>query len=81
MERCGFGRQPRLGSVSYQSFNVSDHLGRLREGSNVLAIHGLNRQLTSSDFLIDAMLEAGVMEWARWPRVPSAIRGPLPSMR
>ncbi len=33
--------------------------GLLRSGDNILAIHGLNRSTTSSDFLIDADLEAG----------------------
>ncbi|MDA7644740.1 lamin tail domain-containing protein [bacterium] len=49
-------------AVSYQNFKISDHLGRLQEGANVLAIQGLNIQLTSSDFLLDALLEVGVVE-------------------
>ena len=68
---------PDSAAVSYQSFNVSDHLGRLREGSNVLAIHGLNRQLTSSDFLIDAMLEAGVMESGKVAEGAIRYQGPI----
>jgi len=36
----------------------------LREGRNLLAIHGLNTSLTSSDFLVSATLEATVVEFA-----------------
>ena len=49
-------------AVNFQTFKVSDHMGRLREGANVLAFQGLNAQLTSSDFLLDALLEVGVVE-------------------
>ena len=49
-------------AVSYQNFKISDHLDRLQIGANILAIQGLNAQLTSSDFLLDALLEVGVVE-------------------
>ncbi len=49
-------------AVNFQTFKVSDHMGRLREGANMLAFQGLNAQLTSSDFLLDAILEVGVVE-------------------
>lgn len=39
-------------AVEFASFNVSEHLGALRNGTNVLAIHGLNRGTSSSDILI-----------------------------
>jgi hypothetical protein len=42
-----------------QSFDISTHIGALREGGNILAIHGLNTSLNSSDFLICAELVAG----------------------
>jgi hypothetical protein len=42
----------------FQSFQVADHLGLLKAGTNVLAVQGLNRGVGSSDFLIWAMLEA-----------------------
>ncbi|MBN1805694.1 MAG: lamin tail domain-containing protein [Sedimentisphaerales bacterium] len=44
---------------SIESFDLSDYLGELRRGSNVLAIHGLNASTTSSDLLISAELMAG----------------------
>jgi hypothetical protein len=42
-----------------ESIPVSDHLSSLRNGDNILAIHGLNISNTSSDFIISAELVAG----------------------
>ncbi|MDT8302279.1 MAG: lamin tail domain-containing protein, partial [Sedimentisphaerales bacterium] len=42
-----------------ESFSITDHISALRQGSNILAIHGLNVSTTSSDFLISAELIAG----------------------
>ncbi|MFC1604395.1 chitobiase/beta-hexosaminidase C-terminal domain-containing protein [Planctomycetota bacterium] len=42
-----------------QSFDISTHIDALHEGDNILAIHGLNTSLGSSDFLISAELVAG----------------------
>ena len=39
-------------AVLYEDISISQHLGLLNTGANVLAIHGLNRPATSSDFLI-----------------------------
>ena len=47
-------------AVLFEYIDVSDYLSALRSGDNVLAIHGLNYGLTSSDFLISAELEATV---------------------
>ncbi|NQT03753.1 MAG: lamin tail domain-containing protein [Planctomycetes bacterium] len=44
---------------SVESFDLSDYLGELRRGQNILAIHGLNISTTSSDFIISAGLTAG----------------------
>ena len=38
--------------------DVSQHLGLLKAGTNVLAVHGLNGTIGSSDMLIDAILDA-----------------------
>jgi len=43
-------------AVIFENFNVSSFLNVLRSGENILAIHGLNQRLTSSDFLISAEL-------------------------
>ena len=42
----------------FKSFLISQHIDLLKEGSNVLAIQGLNVSAGSSDFLIDAALDA-----------------------
>ena len=46
-------------ATSFVNFPVSDHVGELVSGTNVLAIHGLNSSLSSSDFLISPELQAG----------------------
>ncbi|YCM43051.1 lamin tail domain-containing protein [Verrucomicrobiaceae bacterium 227] len=40
------------------TLNLSSHLHELLNGTNILAIHGMNRSATSSDFLIDPTLTA-----------------------
>ena len=42
-----------------ESFSITDHISALRQGNNILAIHGLNVSSTSSDFLISAELVSG----------------------
>ena len=51
-------------AVVYESFNVSNHLSRLRPGTNILAIEGHNAGSTSSDLLFQATLEATEAEAA-----------------
>ena len=41
-----------LNSNSVERFNISDFIGNLNAGENLLAIHGLNTSIQSSDFLI-----------------------------
>lgn len=38
------------------TFDITGHKGNLKAGTNLLAIHGLNANLSSSDFLINAEL-------------------------
>ena len=45
-------------AVLFESIDVSAFIDELQQGSNVLAIHGLNASSTSSDFLISAELTA-----------------------
>ncbi len=42
-----------------QPFALSEHIDKLKAGSNLLAIHGLNESTTSTDFLISVELTAG----------------------
>lgn len=44
-------------AIVLQKYDISEHLGLLTEGPNLLTIHGLNRNDGSSDFLISAELE------------------------
>ncbi len=45
-------------SSSWDSYDISAHIGELDSGDNILAIHGLNTSDGSTDFLISAELEA-----------------------
>jgi len=46
-------------AILLDSFDISSHLSLLEAGNNILAIHGLNYNTTSTDFLISAELVAG----------------------
>lgn len=46
---------------SYESFNIIEYANLLVDGDNILAIHGLNEKTTSSDFIINATIEAGLV--------------------
>ena len=46
-------------AVSFVPFDMTSHLNELRAGNNVLAIHGLNDSLGSSDMLITPRVEGG----------------------
>jgi len=48
-----------LDAINTEPFNVTEHLGALRAGENLLAIHGLNVDTTSSDFLCSVSLTVG----------------------
>jgi hypothetical protein len=56
-------------AVQYESFDISAHGDRLRAGKNVLAIHGLNGGLTSSDMLIVAELVSTDRGKSRLPEI------------
>lgn len=44
------------------TFNISEYVNQLRAGENLLAIHGLNVETSSSDFIIGTELIAGISE-------------------
>jgi hypothetical protein len=46
-------------AVLFEGFDCSPFLGDLQAGNNVLALHGMNMGLTSSDFLLSVELIAG----------------------
>ncbi len=45
-------------AVLFESIDLSEHINKLRQGDNILAIQGLNAGTTSSDFLIGVELTA-----------------------
>ena len=45
---------------AYENFNLTDKLDLLKAGKNVLAVQGLNEKVTSSDFIINCSLVAGL---------------------
>lgn len=61
----------------FESVDISAHLGHLNRGDNLLAIHALNASVDSSDFLINAALEAGVLP-SDGPELPVQVyTGPI----
>ncbi|MCF7972218.1 MAG: CotH kinase family protein [Phycisphaerae bacterium] len=63
----------------FQSFDCSNSLELLQAGGNLLAIHGMNFGVTSSDFLISVALVAGEDQSVQGIS-PSAVvyQGPMP---
>ena len=59
-------------AVVFEDFDITDHIGALRTGNNILAIHGLNTTLSSSDLLILPELIATKIETVD---LPSMIEG------
>ncbi|MBN2592591.1 MAG: lamin tail domain-containing protein [Sedimentisphaerales bacterium] len=53
---------PDADAVQFESIDISDSINLLKEGRNLLAIHGLNESATSPDFLISAELIAGPVD-------------------
>jgi hypothetical protein len=48
-------------AVVFEDVDISEHIGDLRQGANILAIHGLNTPVGSSDFLISAELAGTII--------------------
>jgi hypothetical protein len=46
----------------FEEFDISSHAGSLNEGVNVLAIHGLNGSLSSSDLIFMPKIEATLLD-------------------
>jgi hypothetical protein len=65
-------------AVVFESFDISDFVGLLQPGDNLLAIQGMNASTTSSDFLISAELIAGESIPADDNLSPSAIEYTAP---
>lgn len=67
-------------AAQFTDFDISNPAGILKPGANVLAIHGLNRLLTSTDFLIQVELVGGYVPADAPEQAPGAktYTGPLP---
>jgi hypothetical protein len=52
------GQNPDVNAINFENIPITSHIGALRQGNNVLAIHGLNISTTDSDFLISIELVA-----------------------
>jgi hypothetical protein len=48
--------------MEYAEFDLTEHLGTLANGRNVLAIHGLNHTTDDADMLLVPELIAGVAD-------------------
>jgi hypothetical protein len=85
--RRNFTGEPRWDSVADSddpagaagtlvTIDISEHVGLLRTGANLLALHGLNASRDSPDFLISVELVAGV--WGPGSVSPTAMQGSGP---
>ncbi|MCU0917223.1 MAG: lamin tail domain-containing protein [Planctomycetes bacterium] len=74
----GSADNPDAAAMEQTLIDVSAHAGLLRSGVNLLAVHGLNGTIDSSDFLISVELAAGRLSPGTVS--PTALRyaGPLP---
>ncbi len=64
-------------AVQFRSLDVSASVGALEPGQNILAIHGLNVSLGSSDFLIDAELVVGERQVIGEQPIAQEYAGPI----
>jgi len=60
-------------SGSFDTFDVTDDLGKLQVGGNILAIQGMNTNMSSSDFIINVELVAGESTSSGGSISPSAV--------
>ena len=60
------------------TFDVTNFIGTLQSGENLLAIHALNVSLTSSDFIIMAELVGGIVEQSGDLVAAEAVKYPAP---
>jgi len=48
--------RPRADATTFVDLDISDHLGELRAGTNILALHGVNESADSEEFVVHAEL-------------------------
>ncbi|MBL9171255.1 MAG: lamin tail domain-containing protein [Verrucomicrobiales bacterium] len=69
-------RHPNDQAIKFEEFNVTAARGFLQEGTNILAIHGLNLEASNRDFLMLAELEATYV--GDFTTTPRYFRRPTP---
>jgi hypothetical protein len=74
---CADGAGPADGAVTPATIDLSERVGLLRPGANLLAVHGLNTSVDNPDFLVAVGLAA--REWSPGDISPMAIpyAGPI----
>ncbi len=65
---CATNRRPAAAAQQLRVFDLSDAIGYLQPGTNLLALQGLNAAATNPDFLLHAQLEATFLRAADQPR-------------
>jgi len=65
-------------AVVFEAIDISPHIERLRSGYNLLAIHGLNASVTSTDFLIGVELDVADDVTAEEPEDALRYTDPIP---
>ncbi|MBN1506390.1 MAG: lamin tail domain-containing protein [Sedimentisphaerales bacterium] len=63
-------------AIVFENFDISSRVATLRQGDNVLAVHGLNQGSTSSDFLLSVELAAAKAQSGSQPAgvAPTALQ-------
>ncbi|HOW64169.1 MAG TPA: CotH kinase family protein [Candidatus Paceibacterota bacterium] len=64
-------------AINFEDFKADAFLSALRKGNNILAIHGLNNSVSSSDFLIGVELLAGERRLVSAPTTAMTYTGPI----
>ncbi|MFB6342113.1 lamin tail domain-containing protein [Saccharicrinis sp. FJH62] len=64
-------------AASFEIFSISANINLLKQGENVLAVQGLNRNTSSSDFYIKATLKAGIRESDSGSEMADVYSGPI----
>jgi hypothetical protein len=68
---------PDTAAVGQTTIDISEYVGLLGPGANLLAIHGLNGTIDSSDFLISVELTAGELSQGAVAPTAIAYAGPV----
>ncbi len=64
-------------AIVFELIDLSDHISKLRQGDNVLAIQGLNVSAKDSDFLLGVELTASEEDTREGPSGPQTYLGPV----